>query len=94
MNSGVSAPMLYEKDEKHIAPLQLEVIERSLTMWSNPGDVIFTPFLGIGSECYQAIKMGRKAIGCELKKSYFDQAVRNLQMAETELKNQQSDLFS
>lgn len=83
-----------EKDEKHIAPLQLEVIERSLTMWSNPGDVIFTPFLGIGSECYQAIKMGRKAIGCELKKSYFDQAVRNLQMAETELKNQQSDLFS
>lgn len=83
-----------DKDEKHIAPLQLDVIERSLTMWTNPGDVVFTPFLGIGSECYQAIKMGRKALGCELKESYFNQAVKNLQMAEIEAVEEQQDLFS
>lgn len=83
-----------EKDEKHIAPLQLEVIERSITMWSNPNDIIFTPFLGIGSECYQAVKMGRRAVGVELKDSYFKQAVKNLQMAEVECENEQKDLFS
>ena len=57
-------------------------------MWSNPGDVVFTPFLGIGSEAYQAVKMGRKAIGIELKKSYFDQAVKNMRLAEDEMKSQ------
>ena len=69
-------------DERHIAPLQLQVIERAITMWSNKGDVVFTPFLGIGSEAYQAVKMGRKAIGIELKDSYYRQAVKNLQRAE------------
>lgn len=67
-----------EKDEKHIAPLQLDIIERCIGMWSNPGEVVFTPFLGIGSEIYQALKMGRKGIGIELKPEYYDLARRNL----------------
>lgn len=67
-----------EKDEQHISPLQLDVIERCIDLWSNPGDVVLTPFLGIGSEVYSAVKMGRKGIGCELKPSYFRQAVKNL----------------
>ena len=63
-------------DEKHICPLQLDVIERAIEMWTNPDDVVFTPFLGIGSEVYQALKMGRRGIGIELKESYYNQAVR------------------
>lgn len=66
-----------ERDEKHIAPLQLETIERSVGLWSNEGDTVLTPFMGIGSEVYQAVKMERKAIGFELKESYFNQAVKN-----------------
>ena len=65
-------------DERHIAPISLDIVERSLTLWSNPGDVVLTPFLGIGSEAYCAVEMGRKAIGVELKKSYYEQACRNL----------------
>jgi DNA modification methylase len=68
-----------DDDVKHITPTQLEVWKRCLALWSNPGDTVLTPFMGIGSEVWQAVKMGRKAIGIELKKSYFDQAVRNLQ---------------
>lgn len=67
-----------EKDEQHISPLQLDVIERCIDLWSNPGDVVLTPFLGIGSEVYSAVEMGRKGIGFELKPSYFEQAVRNI----------------
>lgn len=74
-----------EKDEKHICPLQLDVIERGIQLWSNKGDTIFSPFMGIGSEGYCAVKMGRKFIGCELKKSYYDQAVANLAAAQCEL---------
>ena len=66
-----------EKDERHIAPLQLEVIRRAIDLWTNPGDVVLTPFLGIGSEAYVALQKGRKAIGIELKESYFKQAVAN-----------------
>lgn len=66
-----------EKDEAHISPLQLDVIERCIDLWSNPGDVVLTPFLGIGSEVYTAVSMGRRGIGFELKASYFPQAVRN-----------------
>jgi len=65
------------KDEKHICPLQLDVIERAVELWTNPGDIVFTPFLGIGSEAYQSLKMGRRAVGIELKESYFNQAVVN-----------------
>jgi DNA modification methylase len=67
-----------EKDEKHICPLQLETIERLIHLYSNKGDTIFTPFMGIGSEVFQAVKMGRKGIGFELKESYFDLAKKNL----------------
>jgi DNA modification methylase len=69
-------------EEKHVCPLQLDVIERCLTLWSNPGDVVLTPFLGCGSEAYMALQMGRKAIGCELKPTYYRQAVKNLAMGE------------
>jgi DNA modification methylase len=68
-------------DEKHIAPLQLEVIHRLVNLWSNPGETVFTPFLGIGSEAYMAIKNGRKAIGIELKDSYYETAVKNCKNA-------------
>lgn len=76
-----------EKDERHIAPLQLQVIERGIRLWSNPGDVVFTPFLGIGSEAYVALKMGRRAIGCELKRSYFRQAAANCRAVEMDQQN-------
>lgn len=66
------------EDEKHICPLQLETIERCIKLYSNPGETIFTPFMGIGSEVFQAINFGRKAIGIELKESYFKVAVKNL----------------
>jgi DNA modification methylase len=69
-------------DEKHIAPLQLGVIERLVNLWSNEGEVVFTPFLGIGSEIYESVKYGRKGIGCELKDSYFDVAVKNIRHIE------------
>lgn len=68
-------------DIAHISPLQLDVIERCIDLWSNPGDTVLTPFLGIGSEVYGAVTMGRKGIGCELKPSYFKQAVKNLKDA-------------
>jgi len=71
-----------EKDEKHICPLSLDTIERSIHLWTNKGDTIYTPFAGIGSELFQAIKMERKAIGGELKTSYFDLAVKNCLNAE------------
>lgn len=67
-----------EEDEKHISPLQADVIERCLMLWSAPGDIVLSPFGGIGSEIYYAVKHGRKAIGIELKPSYFKQAVKNL----------------
>ena len=71
-----------EKDEKHVCPLQLNTIERAITLWSNEGDTVLTPFLGIGSEVYQSIKMNRFGIGFELKESYFNEAVKNCKSAE------------
>ena len=67
-----------EKDEKHICPLQLDTIERLIHLYSNVGDTVLTPFMGIGSEVYQAVKMDRKGIGFELKESYYDLAKKNL----------------
>jgi hypothetical protein len=78
------------KDEQHISPLQLDVIERCIDLWSNPNDTVLTPFLGIGSEVYCAVNMGRKGIGIELKPSYFRQAVKNI----AELDNQNAGLFA
>ena len=68
-------------DERHICPLQLEVIRRGIDLWTNPGDVVLSPFAGIGSEGYVALEMGRKFIGVELKESYYRQAVSNIGMA-------------
>ena len=68
-------------DERHICPLQLEVIKRGIRLWTRPGDVVLSPFAGIGSEGHCAIQMGRKFIGAELKKSYFEQGARNLAAA-------------
>lgn len=70
-----------EKDERHIAPLQLEVIRRGLEIWSNPGDLVLSPFAGIGSEGHEAVRMGRRFVGIELKRSYFEQMVANLKAA-------------
>ena len=67
-----------EADERHISPLQLTPIRRCIDLWSNPGDIVFSPFAGIGSELYVAIEMGRYALGAELKQSYYRQTVRNL----------------
>ena len=73
------------KDEQHISPLQLDVIERCIDLWSNPGDTVLTPFLGIGSEVFCAVQMGRRGIGIELKPSYFAQAARNVASAKADM---------
>ena len=73
-----------EQDEKHICPLQLEVIQRCIELWTNPNDIVFDPFMGIGSTPYVALRMGRRGIGCELKGSYYEQAVANLTNAAKE----------
>lgn len=70
-----------EKDERHICPLQLEVIQRCIELWTNPNDIVLDPFAGIGSVPYTAVKMGRRGIGVELKESYYNQAVNNLEIA-------------
>lgn len=80
-----------ECDERHICPLQLEVIRRCVELWSAPGDIVLTPFAGIGSELYVSVEMGRKAIGVELKPRYFAQAVKNMASLEAEKTN---DLFA
>lgn len=72
-------------DERHICPLQLDVVDRAVTLWSNPGDLVYSPFAGIGSEGYSALKLGRKFIGSELKKSYFEQACGNLKNARMQM---------
>jgi DNA modification methylase len=77
-----------QEDERHVCPMALDIIERAMHLWSNPGDVVLTPFAGIGSECYVAVDMGRKAIGVELKESYYKQAVANIRQA-----GAQMDLF-
>ncbi|WP_433368411.1 DNA methyltransferase [Actinoplanes sp. CA-142083] len=77
-------------DEKHVHPLQLDVIDRCLTLWSNPGERVLTPFMGVGSEVYSAVRAGRIGIGAELKPSYYRQAIKNLAAAETEPDDQPS----
>ena len=70
-----------DKDEKHLCPLQIDLIDRAIRLWSNPGDVVLSPFMGIGSEGWGALRAGRKFVGVELKESYFRQAVKNLEDA-------------
>ncbi len=84
-----------DEDEKHVHPLQLDVIERAVVMWSNPGEIVLTPFMGVGSEVYGAVINGRKAIGMELKETYYRQAVKNLEDAtETTPDIIPADMFS
>jgi DNA methylase len=75
-------------DERHICPLQLQVIERGLQLWTNPGDLVFSPFAGIGSEGHEALRLKRKFLGFELKESYFRQAVKNLEYAQNHADSQ------
>jgi len=77
-----------QQDERHVHPLQLDVIERCVVLWSNPGEIILTPFMGVGSEVYGAVKLDRKAIGIELKESYYNQAVRNCANVKSETTEQ------
>lgn len=79
-------------DERHICPMSLDITERAIWLWSNPGETILTPYAGIGSEMYQALQMGRKAIGFELKRSYWNQAVMNCKDGDKASENQ-STLF-
>lgn len=85
-----------EEDEKHVHPLQLDVIDRCLVLWSNPGDVVLTPFMGVGSEVYGAVCAGRRGVGIELKPSYFRQARKNVEAALMEASGitQQPALFA
>jgi DNA modification methylase len=71
-------PARDEEDEKHVHPLQLDVIDRAVQLWSNPGEVVLSPFMGVGSEVYSAVRAGRRGVGIELKPSYYRQAVANL----------------
>lgn len=81
-----------DEDEKHVHPLQLDVIDRALVLWSNPGERVLTPFMGVGSEVYGAVQQGRVGIGIELKPTYYRQAIKNLRAAGSEA--EQQDLFS
>lgn len=81
-------------DEKHVHPLQLDVIDRVVALWSNPDELVLTPFLGVGSEAFGAVSAGRRAIGVELKGSYFKQALRNLALAGEASAQDQDGLFS
>ncbi len=83
-----------DDDEKHVHPLQLDIIERVLTLRSNPGERVFTPFMGVGSEVYAAVRMGRKAIGVELKPSYYRQAKMNIASALIDYQREQAPLFA
>lgn len=84
-----------EEDEKHVHPLQIDVIDRALTLWSNPGERVLSPFAGVGSEVYGAVRAGRFGIGIELKPSYYRQALKNLGIAVDERQAERpSDLFT
>jgi DNA modification methylase len=81
-------------DEKHPHPLQLDVIDRALVMWTNPGERVLTPFMGVGSEVYGAVRAGRFGIGVDIKPSYYRQAVKNLEAAANDWTASQQDLFT
>lgn len=86
-----------EDDEKHVHPLQLDVIDRIIELYSNPDEVVLTPFMGVGSVVFSPVSLGRKAIGIELKDSYYKQAIINMQHASTRFKDeikQIQDLFA
>ncbi len=80
-----------DKDEKHLCPMPLNITKRALRMWSNPNDVVFSPFMGIGSEGYVSLQQGRRFVGTELNPNYFRQAVKNL--GEAAAVGSENDLF-
>jgi DNA modification methylase len=82
-----------EDDEKHVHPLQLDVIDRLVSLYTNENEVVLTPFMGVGSEVYSPVSLGRKAIGIELKDSYYKQAILNLKEAKTRFKKDELSLF-
>lgn len=82
-----------EDDEKHVHPLQLDVIDRCVELYSNKGEVVFTPFMGVGSEVYSPVSLGRKGLGVELKESYFKQAIENMKLCKNRYANLQQQLF-
>lgn len=82
-----------EDDEKHVHPLQLDVVDRCVELWSNPGEIVLTPYMGVGSEVYSPVRNGRKAIGIELKESYYRQAVKNLSNIESLIEKSQLSLI-
>lgn len=82
-----------QDDEKHVHPLQLDVIHRIVELYSNPGEVVFTPFMGVGSEVYGAVSLGRKGLGIELKDSYYRQAIKNLKTIQKVEQDAQKALF-
>jgi len=81
-----------QDDERHVHPLQLDVIERACVLWSNPGEVVLTPFMGVGSECYGALLNNRRTIGIELKTAYYNQAIKNLK--DVKPQHEEIDLFT
>lgn len=83
-----------EDDEKHVHPLQLDVIARFVQLRTAPGEVVFTPFMGVGSEVYESVRLGRFGLGCELKPSYFEQAVRNMAAVDEPREGEEVDLLS
>ncbi len=87
-------PARDKDDEKHVHPLQLDVIDRILTLWSNPGETVLTPFMGVGSEVYAAVAQGRRGIGMELKPSYYRQALKNIEAAAAADVRQTEQLFA
>ena len=82
-----------DDDEKHVHPLQLDVIHRGVQLWSNPGETVFTPFMGVGSEVYEAVRCGRRGIGAELKTSYYKQTLRNLAAVDVKAAEDPETLF-
>lgn len=87
-------PARDQEDERHVHPLQLDVIERAVVLWSNPRETVLTPFMGVGSEVYGAVLNNRRAIGVELKASYFNQALKNVNEAQIAREMEQSPLFA
>lgn len=83
-----------EEDEKHVHPLQLDVIDRVLVLWSNPGEAVLTPFMGVGSEVYSSVRNGRRGVGMELKPSYYRQALKNIAEADKEFKQEEIPLLA
>lgn len=82
-----------DEDERHVHPLQLDVIQRALVLWSNPGERVLTPFMGVGSEVYEAVRSGRFGVGVELKPSYYRQAIKNLHALAHEVAVEEQSLF-